>query len=224
MGSSFSKKAAPSSPANETAPCRLLDLPPELRNLIWEFATTITVHVDRDEDEPDSAHAPSCAGLLLSCRQIRDEALLIYYHSATFQFTHPGPGCGWFRRRKAEHRFDMYEVRFDLMELIRRELGRYLESSDGQMEHWVLHEVASGNACERADRITFLNDVMMVNMLHKKPRDGEDDGQAADYEEYWTTDPLHRPKEVKGERAWDGRRLRSVSDYPNLQWNLVYGY
>lgn len=61
---------------SDTSPSALLGLPPEMRNMIWRFAViegTITL-------DPVNGEAPSPPTLLEVSRQIRAEAIEIYYH------------------------------------------------------------------------------------------------------------------------------------------------
>lgn len=66
--------------------CHLLELPAELRESIWAYSSTkesidVWIFMTDDEDEVRSEPEP---GLLSTCRQIRNEALPIYYTSYNF--------------------------------------------------------------------------------------------------------------------------------------------
>lgn len=70
-------------------PCYLLQLPAELRNLIWEYSTIRTESIKflsmeegiSDEDTETGAPPP----LAQTCRQIRSESMDMYYEHNTFR-------------------------------------------------------------------------------------------------------------------------------------------
>ena len=59
--------------------CRLLELPAELRNTIWTLAVSINQHRQVDFRQP---------ALSRVCRQIRTEALPVFYGTTTFVIDH----------------------------------------------------------------------------------------------------------------------------------------
>lgn len=65
--------------------CRLLSLPPEIRHTIWTFALSeaspIVVRC------PETGVKPGQPALLCACRQIRSEAIGIYFSNNTFSFS-----------------------------------------------------------------------------------------------------------------------------------------
>jgi hypothetical protein len=86
----------PGTAVSETAPqkpFRLLDLPPELRNTIYDFVFAghkLFIPALQPEDFRHIAPA-----LLVSCKQIYNEAILTYYHCTLF-YVHYRPDLVWF--------------------------------------------------------------------------------------------------------------------------------
>lgn len=90
--------------------CRLLKLPPELRNRIYELALSdhdrrIAVNLDK--------HSRGVPPLLQVCRQTRREALSMYYGGATF-------GCYWL------HETSRVEMACQWFELIGDEAAKHV--------------------------------------------------------------------------------------------------
>ncbi|KAI7491799.1 hypothetical protein KC367_g9262 [Hortaea werneckii] len=72
----------PHSSADTGAAFRFLDLPPELRNAVYEQALSVgVVHIPR---EPKAARRVRPPALLHVCRQIRQESSPFYYATNTF--------------------------------------------------------------------------------------------------------------------------------------------
>lgn len=85
-------------------PCHLLRLPGELRNRIYGLAilsenkqpgsSFLTTNPHRSEDEAELYGLwNNPPRLAVSCKQIRDEALGIYYGQACFELITPNPIC-----------------------------------------------------------------------------------------------------------------------------------
>lgn len=83
----------PTDEPEEETPLRFLDLPPELRNMIYQFtipSNPIKVrsqdHIDNTKYIKTTFHFPASPLLQIS-QQIRTEASDLYYTTATFQLT-----------------------------------------------------------------------------------------------------------------------------------------
>lgn len=84
-GVSLFSKDLPFLGADTRQKCHLLELPAELRENIWEYCFTermvVWIFQINEDDEEETDGEPS---LLFTCRQIRNEALPIYYTSHDF--------------------------------------------------------------------------------------------------------------------------------------------
>lgn len=60
----------------DVEPFPLLELPAELRNMVYEFVLT----------SPSALQRPAQPALTMACRQVRDEALPLFYSSNVFSF------------------------------------------------------------------------------------------------------------------------------------------
>lgn len=76
--------------------CPLLQLPGEIRNKIWEYATHGTIFI---RIPPYFKISEVCPGILSTNRQIRSEALPIFWHLNTFLFN-LGESSDDFRKSK----------------------------------------------------------------------------------------------------------------------------
>ena len=77
-----------SSPSDGTG---LLDLPAELRNLIYHFAVVNEKPIKIIQDEwRGEAEAPKQPALAMTCKQIRDEVLPVFYGANTFVYDPAG--------------------------------------------------------------------------------------------------------------------------------------
>ena len=73
-------------PQINTSPrCRLLELPAELRNQIYELVLTQNLRCRRDPPPGTGVSLPG-PGLLRTCKMIYQEALALYYRYTTFEF------------------------------------------------------------------------------------------------------------------------------------------
>ncbi|KAK4610579.1 hypothetical protein CLAFUW4_14140 [Fulvia fulva] len=68
--------------SKDTWKCRLLSLPAEMENKIYRYTLT----TPEDIEIRSAADLPVGPGLLRTCRQIRPEAIGIYYHENDFAF------------------------------------------------------------------------------------------------------------------------------------------
>lgn len=83
-------------------PSRLLELPAELRNRIYEFVFADSeVHVRKKDIFTHLRYRPPHAGILMACRQTYSESLTIFYDFTTFYL---GPNIMGFFLRSLPHR------------------------------------------------------------------------------------------------------------------------
>lgn len=84
METQTSDLLVPFAPA-EQARCQLLELPPEIRNIIYEFTLTVQPSKDGTVTISKTPQTGSCKstvlGVLQTCHQIRNEAQTIFYHA-----------------------------------------------------------------------------------------------------------------------------------------------
>ncbi|KAK4494934.1 hypothetical protein PRZ48_014290 [Zasmidium cellare] len=78
----------------------LLTLPPELRDIIYEYAFSRYVQID---EKPQSSTAREAA-LLCTCRQVYQEGLKLYYRNATFTSPYRNPLITWLGKLPSERR------------------------------------------------------------------------------------------------------------------------
>lgn len=93
--------------------CHLLELPPELRNIVWEYALPAGKLIEVAQDlrlSPDQNHAPFDPPLTLSCNIIREETLPMMYARNIFLIRGDGIGNleprtqAWLAAMKPHHR------------------------------------------------------------------------------------------------------------------------
>ena len=85
---------------------QLLGLPPELRLEIYEYVFTGTFHnIDHD------AHGASYPGILLACRQLRSEAMPVFYRLSRIYTTEVRweLNSGWLRRLPVGSRVSVFD-------------------------------------------------------------------------------------------------------------------
>lgn len=87
---------------------RFLDLPSELRNNIYEKAFEDIVTI-----KGGKALAP---GILLACKQVHDEAVMVFYESTTFYFVDFNDGKGWYTQIHNKYRDVVSKLRYDYVE------------------------------------------------------------------------------------------------------------
>ena len=86
---------------------RFLDLPPEIRNTIYEraLANQIVGISYKYKHKPNS--------ILLACKQTYKEAIIIHYSTAEFYFSDPSVGLGWLVNRPEKSRQALSKISFD---------------------------------------------------------------------------------------------------------------
>lgn len=88
---------------------RFLELPPEIRELIYKEAFTEEIAVHGANHE--KVHAP---GLLLACKQIYVEAVKTFYRTATFRFWEYDFGIEWYIRLPSMYRDAITKMCYDM--------------------------------------------------------------------------------------------------------------
>jgi hypothetical protein len=92
-------------------PSPLLDLPPELRNHIFELAVAApdgVVRVDFSDSKLDVYKQTRQPALTRVSRHLRAQALPMYYHLNTFNITWQGTEYGWARCRRWAESIDRH--------------------------------------------------------------------------------------------------------------------
>ncbi|KAF2162706.1 hypothetical protein M409DRAFT_58114 [Zasmidium cellare ATCC 36951] len=98
-----------------TTTSRLLGLPPELRNRIYEFVfedSEVTIRAHRN-GIPCCTYEPPSLGILMTCRQTYREATDIFYSVTTFYFTWRMALVEFLRSLPPRHARMVSTIRFD---------------------------------------------------------------------------------------------------------------
>ena len=94
---------------------QLLRLPAELRDQIYQYTFEGDIF-DVDKPRLKKPHRRNTIGLLLSCEQIHDEAIELYYKHTTFFFVDWNEGTDWLKERPYRYIDLISDLRFDTVE------------------------------------------------------------------------------------------------------------